>query len=99
MWALLKTVTQNYEDSSYKGDGIATNDYNYSSTSSRRIVAMSESTERSGLISKMSKSKLTAQVVFTTFVACLGSVQYGYHTAELNAPQQVMSCSVFRIPK
>lgn len=77
---------------------MATNDYNYSSTSSRRIVAMSESTERSGLISKMSKSKLTAQVVFTTFVACLGSVQYGYHTAELNAPQQVMSCSVFRIP-
>lgn len=54
--------------------------------------------ERSGLMGKMSKSKLTAQVVFTTFVACLGSVQYGYHTAELNAPQQVMSCSEFRIP-
>lgn len=42
---------------------------------------------------------LTGQVLFVTFVACLGSVQFGYHTAELNAPQQVMSCSEFRIPR
>lgn len=47
----------------------------------------------------MSRQRLTAQVLYATFVACLGSVQYGYHTAELNAPQQVMTCSEFRIPR
>lgn len=46
----------------------------------------------------MSRQRLTSQVLYATFVACLGSVQYGYHNAELNAPQQVMSCSEFRIP-
>lgn len=62
-------------------------------------TAMSGSdSENTGLINKMQNSKLTGQVAFTTFVACLASVQYGYHTAELNAPQQVMSCSEFRIP-
>ncbi|QLQ79551.1 hypothetical protein HG537_0C01980 [Torulaspora globosa] len=47
----------------------------------------------------MARQRLTSQVLYATFVACLGSVQYGYHTAELNAPQQVMSCSEFRIPQ
>ncbi|ODV62942.1 general substrate transporter [Ascoidea rubescens DSM 1968] len=38
------------------------------------------------------KSPWTRQLILTTFVACLGSIQYGYHMAELNAPEAVMSC-------
>lgn len=41
---------------------------------------------------------LTRTLIFSTFVTCLGSVQFGYHTAELNAPQSVLSCSEFKIP-
>lgn len=61
-------------------------------------------TEGNALIPRLTnsmapKSKgLTQSVLFATLVACLGSVQFGYHTAELNAPQQVLSCSEFRIP-
>lgn len=31
-------------------------------------------------------------------VASIGSIQFGYHLSELNAPQQVLSCSEFNIP-
>ncbi|EDO17548.1 hypothetical protein Kpol_534p27 [Vanderwaltozyma polyspora DSM 70294] len=38
---------------------------------------------------------LTKPLVITIAVICLGCLQFGYHIAELNAPQQVMSCSEF----
>ncbi|CCD25524.1 Vvs1p NDAI_0F02060 [Naumovozyma dairenensis CBS 421] len=37
-------------------------------------------------------STLTTNLLFAIFVTCLGPIQFGYHIAELNAPQQVMSC-------
>ena len=38
------------------------------------------------------KSSLTFALVLATIVACLGSIQFGYHIAELNAPQQNIMC-------
>lgn len=40
------------------------------------------------------KSKLTRTLFIATAVACMGSLQYGYHIAELNAPQQSMTCKM-----
>lgn len=37
--------------------------------------------------------RFTKTLVIATAVACMGSLQYGYHIAELNAPQQVMICN------
>ncbi|KAG0672619.1 hypothetical protein C6P45_000050 [Maudiozyma exigua] len=39
------------------------------------------------------KPPLTYKLLFGTIVACLGSIQYGYHIAELNAPEQFLVCS------
>ncbi|SCW00526.1 LAFE_0C06128g1_1 [Lachancea fermentati] len=50
------------------------------------------STEAIPLIGKK-RPKLTGSLALATMVACFGSVQYGYHMAELNAPQLVLSCS------
>ncbi|SCU96872.1 LAMI_0F08042g1_1 [Lachancea mirantina] len=44
------------------------------------------------------KSMLNGKLALTTLVTCLGSIQYGYHIAELNAPQQVLSCAKEKIP-
>lgn len=41
-----------------------------------------------------SRSKLTRTLLIATAVACMGSLQYGYHIAELNAPQQSMTCKI-----
>ncbi|SMN22573.1 similar to Saccharomyces cerevisiae YGL104C VPS73 Mitochondrial protein [Maudiozyma saulgeensis] len=35
---------------------------------------------------------LTRNLLLATAVACLGSIQYGYHIAELNAPEQFLVC-------
>ncbi|SCU77906.1 LADA_0A02806g1_1 [Lachancea dasiensis] len=45
-----------------------------------------------------SKPQVTASLAFATLVACFGSIQYGYHMAELNAPGQVLSCSKYEAP-
>ncbi|SCU99405.1 LANO_0F01728g1_1 [Lachancea nothofagi CBS 11611] len=44
------------------------------------------------------KPRVTTSLAFATLVACFGSIQYGYHMAELNAPGQVLSCSKFESP-
>lgn len=44
------------------------------------------------------KPKVTSSLVFATIVVCFGSIQYGYHMAELNAPGQVLSCTEFIEP-
>ncbi|CCK72914.1 Vvs1p KNAG_0M00610 [Huiozyma naganishii CBS 8797] len=36
--------------------------------------------------------KFTRNLGVATLVVCLGSLQFGYHIAELNAPQQSMTC-------
>ncbi|KAH3903397.1 related to Probable metabolite transport protein YBR241C [Saccharomycodes ludwigii] len=38
------------------------------------------------------EKSVTNKLLFATIVACFGSLQYGYHMAELNAPQSVLSC-------
>ncbi|SCU84058.1 LAME_0C08042g1_1 [Lachancea meyersii CBS 8951] len=53
-------------------------------------------TERQALMP--TKPKVTPSLAFATLVACFGSIQYGYHMAELNAPGQVLSCSEFINP-
>lgn len=40
----------------------------------------------------------TSNLIISIAVAALGTLQFGYHIAELNAPQQVLSCSEFSIP-
>lgn len=50
--------------------------------------------ETEGLLEARERSKFTRNLLIATTVACLGSLQYGYHIAELNAPQQVMTCQV-----
>lgn len=35
---------------------------------------------------------LTSQLVTTVAIICLGSFQFGYHMAELNSPESVISC-------
>lgn len=36
--------------------------------------------------------KWSPHLIFTTAVACMASVQYGYHMSELNGPSAVLSC-------
>ncbi|AET38008.1 uncharacterized protein Ecym_2262 [Eremothecium cymbalariae DBVPG len=36
--------------------------------------------------------RITLKLLTTTLVACLGSFQFGYHMAELNAPQEAVMC-------
>ncbi|CCF59385.1 hypothetical protein KAFR_0G03530 [Kazachstania africana CBS 2517] len=49
--------------------------------------------ESTSLISDTKKrALLTNPLIFSTLVACMGSIQYGYHIAELNAPQQSIMC-------
>lgn len=37
-------------------------------------------------------SKLTGNLLATISIICLGSLQFGYHMAELNSPESVMTC-------
>ncbi|KAJ5749323.1 uncharacterized protein N7511_011019 [Penicillium nucicola] len=39
-----------------------------------------------------SKSKVTPYLVYLVFITTLGPLQFGYHLAELNAPQAVITC-------
>ena len=36
--------------------------------------------------------RLTQQLIFSVSIICLGSLQFGYHMAELNSPELVLSC-------
>ncbi|CAI4061719.1 putative sugar transporter SKDI_07G1540 [Saccharomyces kudriavzevii IFO 1802] len=47
---------------------------------------------------RQNKNKLTKALFYAIIVASIGSIQFGYHLSELNAPQQVLSCSEFDIP-
>ncbi|KAK2786141.1 hypothetical protein FQN53_006903 [Emmonsiellopsis sp. PD_33] len=38
------------------------------------------------------RSRVTPYLVFLIFVTTLGPLQFGYHLAELNAPQEVITC-------
>lgn len=38
-------------------------------------------------------SKLTGNLIATISIICLGSLQFGYHMAELNSPEGVLTCS------
>lgn len=40
----------------------------------------------------MAQVKLTGKLVLTVAVICLGSLQFGYHMAELNSPEAILSC-------
>lgn len=40
----------------------------------------------------MSRAGLTLRLVLSVAVICVGSLQFGYHMAELNAPELVLSC-------
>lgn len=60
---------------------------------------MSEDQSLLGRSNNKKPQGLTPFLAFATLVTCLGSIQFGYHTAELNAPQSVLSCSGFKIPK
>ncbi|KAK6199198.1 general substrate transporter [Scheffersomyces amazonensis] len=44
------------------------------------------------MASPSSKSGLTANLITTVAIICLGSLQFGYHMAELNSPELVLSC-------
>lgn len=54
--------------------------------------------ESQSLMPSRFKPSLTKPLVLATLVACFGSIQYGYHMSELNAPQQVLSCSRTVVP-
>ena len=54
--------------------------------------------ETQALLGPRPKPKFTGSLLFATMVACFGSIQYGYHVAELNAPGQVLSCTKFVSP-
>lgn len=41
-------------------------------------------------------SALTTRLVATVAIVCLGALQFGYHMAELNSPEAVLSCRVPR---
>jgi SP family facilitated glucose transporter-like MFS transporter 1 len=41
-------------------------------------------------------SALTPHLVATVAIVCLGALQFGYHMAELNSPEAVLSCRVPR---
>lgn len=36
--------------------------------------------------------KITVRLAWTTLLSCLGTLQFGFHLAALNAPQQIISC-------
>lgn len=38
------------------------------------------------------QSSLTARLIATVAVICIGSLQFGYHMAELNSPEAIISC-------
>ncbi|GFG22197.1 putative MFS glucose transporter [Aspergillus udagawae] len=40
----------------------------------------------------LTRSRVTAYLVYLVFVVTLGPLQFGYHLAELNAPQAVITC-------
>ncbi|KAK9476920.1 major facilitator superfamily domain-containing protein [Lipomyces japonicus] len=42
----------------------------------------------------MAWSKLTTLLLFHVVVICLGSLQFGYHLSELNAPEAYFSCQI-----
>ncbi|KAK5773709.1 Vvs1p PWA37_004993 [Arxiozyma heterogenica] len=50
-------------------------------------------TDIESLLGPKEKYRFTKTLIIATTVACMGSLQYGYHIAELNAPQQVMTCN------
>ncbi|KAF3390402.1 putative metabolite transport protein [Penicillium rolfsii] len=39
------------------------------------------------------RSQVTPYLIYLVFIATLGPLQFGYHLAELNAPQAVVTCS------
>lgn len=39
---------------------------------------------------------VTPRLAWATFVACLSTLQFGYHLAELNAPEAVLLCAVHK---
>ncbi|KAH7591129.1 Major facilitator superfamily (MFS) profile [Nakaseomyces glabratus] len=44
------------------------------------------------------KIELTSSLILAVLVSCLGTIQFGYHIAELNAPQQFLTCSEVKYP-
>lgn len=50
-------------------------------------------TDIESLLGSKEQYRFTKTLIIATAVACMGSLQYGYHIAELNAPQQVMTCN------
>lgn len=38
------------------------------------------------------QEKLTHQLIISIAIVCLGSLQFGYHMAELNSPEAIISC-------
>lgn len=42
------------------------------------------------------KPQLTGRLVSTIAIICLGSLQFGYHMAELNSPESIISCQTSR---
>lgn len=42
----------------------------------------------------MANSTLTPKLIVTVVIVALGSLQFGYHMAELNSPQAVLSCAI-----
>lgn len=50
-------------------------------------------TDIESLLGPKEKYRFTKALIIATTVACMGSLQYGYHIAELNAPQQVLTCN------
>lgn len=40
------------------------------------------------------KPQLTGKLITTIAVICLGSLQFGYHMAELNSPESIISCQM-----
>ncbi|KAL4977695.1 general substrate transporter [Aspergillus desertorum] len=41
---------------------------------------------------QMARSRITAYLIYLVFITTLGPLQFGYHLAELNAPQAVITC-------
>ena len=50
-------------------------------------------TDIESLLVPKEQYRFTKTLIIATAIACMGSLQYGYHIAELNAPQQVMTCN------
>ncbi|CUM65474.1 uncharacterized protein PRCAT00003117001 [Priceomyces carsonii] len=41
-----------------------------------------------------SSDNLTGKLIFAIIIICLGAFQFGYHMAELNSPELIMSCRI-----